>query len=296
MRFRHQKNPGFDGRIHGVADTALWVASLRADESARPDAAFSDPLAKKLAGGRGAAITENLPHGALTAWGVILRTCAIDRLIQQALTEGIDTIINLGAGLDTRPYRMSLPSALRWIELDLPSIITQKQAELSTCSASCAIERIALDLKSASDRNAFLTTVARDTNNALVVTEGVLPYFSAADASSLAQDLSSFHAFRFWIQDFDNAGLRSMPKAWRKPLEKAPFLFNVKDWFHFFQQYGWEPAKIFTSGEEAIRLNRPYPASFPRSVLMRMLPRDVKEKILSVSGAVLLRNANLAGR
>jgi len=42
------------------------------------------------------------------AFAMVVRTCAIDRLILMAIEKGIDTVINLGAGLDTRPYRMQL--------------------------------------------------------------------------------------------------------------------------------------------------------------------------------------------
>lgn len=47
------------------------------------------------------------------AFAMTLRTVAIDRLVQMAIARGVDTVINLGAGLDTRPYRMELPPTLR---------------------------------------------------------------------------------------------------------------------------------------------------------------------------------------
>jgi hypothetical protein len=40
---------------------------------------------------------------------MIMRTSAIDRLIDEAIKAGIDTVLSLGAGLDTRPCRMRLP-------------------------------------------------------------------------------------------------------------------------------------------------------------------------------------------
>ena len=44
--------------IENVSDTALWVAIYRAIETDRPDAHFRDPLARRLAGDRGAAILQ----------------------------------------------------------------------------------------------------------------------------------------------------------------------------------------------------------------------------------------------
>src|SRR5271165_4266598 len=109
-----------DAEIRTVADTALWIATIRAKEGERADAVFHDPLASILAGERGRKITRSFSRSAMVAWGVVLRTSAIDRLINEALQIGVDTVLNLGAGLDTRPYRMDLPSHLRWIEIDLP--------------------------------------------------------------------------------------------------------------------------------------------------------------------------------
>src|SRR5262252_5973616 len=104
--------------ITHVADTALWVATYRALESQRPDALFRDPLSDMLAGERGRNIAASMPYPKFMAWALAIRTVAIDEMIVRALSLGVDTVLNLGAGLDTRPYRMNLPASLRWIEID----------------------------------------------------------------------------------------------------------------------------------------------------------------------------------
>src|SRR2546422_4602991 len=38
---------------------------------------------------------------------------------------------NLAAGLDARPYRLPLPSSLRWVEVDFPDVIAYKQEQLA---------------------------------------------------------------------------------------------------------------------------------------------------------------------
>lgn len=86
--------------IEHVSDTAFLVAQLRAVESARPDALFRDRLAARLAGERGRRIAEATPNP-VTAWQIAMRTVIIDRYVLEA--QGVDTILNLGAGLDTRP-------------------------------------------------------------------------------------------------------------------------------------------------------------------------------------------------
>lgn len=275
------------GVIRHVADTALWMAHIRSMESRRPDAAFHDPLAELLAGERGRKIASSIPHSAVAAWGMVIRTSAIDRLIDEALQLGVDTVLNLGAGLDTRPYRMNLPSGIRWIEIDFPDLIESKNATLLAYAPACSVERIALDLSNRSSRNELFAKLAGEAKNALVISEGVIPYFSADDVAQLAKDLYRVPTFYHWIHDFDNAGeRRKIPKSWQKKLEAAPFLFQVKDWFEFFKRAGWQAHKVITSADESEQVHRPFPLVFPLGLLMRVLPKSMRRQILSLSGAV----------
>jgi methyltransferase (TIGR00027 family) len=109
-----------DTPIAHVADTAFWVASYRARESARPDALFHDPLAARLADERGREIADRIADGQQVEWVVVIRTCIVDELIREAIADGCDAVVNLGAGLDTRPYRLALPPSL-WSTFRRPS-------------------------------------------------------------------------------------------------------------------------------------------------------------------------------
>ena len=55
-------------------------------------------------------------------WILTIRTRVIDEYILKYQNQGYKTIINLGAGLDTRPYRLDLPEATQWIEVENSSI------------------------------------------------------------------------------------------------------------------------------------------------------------------------------
>jgi len=236
-------------KIENVSDTALWVATFRAKESERPDALFRDPLAGVLAGERGREIAAHMSYGGIMGWVMTIRTVAIDRLIQEALSRGVDTVINLGTGLDTRPYRMPLPSTLRWIEVDFPPIITLKNERLEKEVPRCKLERIPLDLSNRKTRTDLFERLSSESGKALVITEGVLPYLDESDVESLAKDLLSQPTFEFWIQDFYN-GSHRVPRRWRKGLASAPFKFKVPDWFAFFELLGWLPESTIFTAEE----------------------------------------------
>ena len=279
-----------DSSITHVTDTAFWVAHFRAIESRRAAPVFSDPLALQLCGNRGAQIARSIPRATMVEWGMVVRTSAIDRLICEALQSGVDTVLNLGAGLDTRPYRMKLPANLRWIEMDFPNIVDLKNSKLADYKPACELERVGIDLLDRRSRNTLLARYGISSGNTLVITEGVLSYFSVYDAATLADELAALPSIRFWIQDFDNAGQRRLPRGWEAKLKAAPFLFKVKDWFEFFEKYGWRSSQVITSFEESQRVNRPYPLDFPYGLILRALPKAMSQKILSLSGAVLMKS------
>jgi methyltransferase (TIGR00027 family) len=281
--------------ITDVSDTALWIAAIRERENERDDAAFRDSLASILAGDRGRRMARSFSRSSMMAWGVVARTSAIDRLINESLLSGVDTVLNLGAGMDTRPYRMSLPPQLRWVEVDYANIVAAKSASLLEFTPACRLERVGMDLLDRSSRSELLVRCTAQSKRTLVITEGVISYFSNDAAAALAQDLYAAPSIRLWIQDFDNAGQRRLPKGWERKLQAAPFLFNAKDWFEFFKTAGWQSHRVITNIEEAERIHRPYPIDFPFGLILRALPRDMRTKILGLSGAVLLDKEETAG-
>lgn len=278
-----------ESAIRHVTDTAYWTAAIRAKETLRSDALFRDVLAGVLCGERGRKIAQAMPRPRLVEWGTVLRTAAIDRLIHQALALDAGAMINMGAGLDTRPYRMTLPALLRWIEMDFPSILEYKNAVLGDRTSVCGLQRFGIDLLDLSERRKAVSRCSDFAKRAVVITEGVIPYLPNEDVASLAEELHASPSVGYWIQDFDNAGPRPLPRGWQDRLRAAPFRFQVRDWFGFFEQRGWKPRIIITSAGEAERVNRPYPYDFPYGLLMRALPREMRQKIKSLSGAVLMQ-------
>jgi methyltransferase (TIGR00027 family) len=238
---------------------------------------------------QGRGIQRSIPNAALSAWGVVVRTSAIDRLVVAALQERVDTVLNLGAGFDTRPFRLSLPADLRWIEVDFPALIADKNSKLRGRQPVCTVERIGLDLSDRSERRELFAALGVESARTLLITEGLIPYFSTDQVVLLSQDAHAVPSFRYWIQDFDNAGeRRTMPKSWDEVFRAAPLLFQVKDWFQFFRATGWSAKELITSAAESERLDRPFPLTFPLGVLMRVLPISMRRRILGTTGAVLM--------
>lgn len=244
-----------DSPIKHVSDTAYFVAHLRAVETARPDALFRDPLAARLAGEHGRRIAEAAPNP-MTGWQLAMRTVIIDRFLRQAIEDGVDAILNLGAGLDTRPYRLEVPATLRWIEVDYPSVQQFKDSQLSGETAHCRVERVGLDLADASARRALFTRIDADASRILVLTEGVVPYLSVDDAGALADDLHVMGHVTRWIVDYVSREIVQARRTAKTDFASAPFLFEPADWHAFFAAHGWQQREIRYLMDEAADSNR----------------------------------------
>jgi methyltransferase (TIGR00027 family) len=261
-----------DGEIRHVSDTAFLVAQYRANESARPDALVSDPFAAMLAGDKGKALAGASPAAPITGWILAVRTPVIDQLIHDALELGADTVVNLGAGLDTRPYRLDLPPELTWIEVDFPGMIDYKSLRLAGEIPHCRLERKSVDLNDDEARRKFLGDLALRSARVLVITEGLIPYLSNDQVSALARDLHSMKNVRFWITDY----VSDVVHRWRERrgvnqrMREAPFLFRPGDWFAFFSQCGWVVHTIRFLPIEGKRMGRPFPVP-PRARSFRMM-------------------------
>jgi methyltransferase (TIGR00027 family) len=244
-------------RLYSISDTAIWVAYYRALESQRPDALFHDPYARKLAGQRGEQMAKHFRSHRKISFTMALRTICIDELILHRVAQGIDTLVNLAAGLDTRPFRMNLPASLRWIEVDLPETISYKQQSLAGETPRCRLDHVALDLANVEERQAFFAQVNREARNVLVLTEGLLLYLNPQDVIGLAEDLHAQANFQFWISDLAGPeALEDFRKDVRGRLHGADTSagFAPKEGSKFFHPFGWQTEEYHSLLRESYRL------------------------------------------
>lgn len=266
-----------DASLRNISDTALWVAAYRARETRRPDAVFRDPFAERLAGQRGQDIAARLSPRHRQEWAFIARTWLYDRLIAAGIDAGADTVVNLAAGLDTRPYRMDLPSDLRWIEVDLPPVLQHKETALEAEQPVCALERVPLDLSDGDSRRALFDRVAGSSQSTLIVTEGLIIYLPRQQVAELAQDLAARPPFRQWAMDIVSPGLmRMMDRQNGAALREAgaPFRFAPEEGLDFYRELGWVPEQkhsLFEAGGQLRRL--PFPLN-----LFALLPQPKQLK------------------
>jgi methyltransferase (TIGR00027 family) len=280
--------------LANISDTARWVAMYRVMESERKDGIFRDPLARRLAGARGEEILAAMPKGRAFAWPMIVRTSLFDEIILR-LAGQIDTVLNLAAGLDARPYRLDLPPSLKWIDVDLPPMIDYKRGVLADQKPRCEMEYVGLDLADRAARRALFARVGAPGKRVLVATEGLLVYLTREQAGELAADLHDQASFRYWLIDIVSPFiLELMQKTWGKQLDAAaaPLRFAPEEGPEFYTQFGWRVSEARDTFGEAKRLKRLPGQMRVWSLLSFITPKKVREQQQKgLSGVVLMERA-----
>ena len=126
-----------------VSRTALGTAICRLIEQYQPERTrlFYDPVIRELigapirlmmrfAGMRNLTMkqTESVAEGIYGAQ--VCRTRYIDDAVRIALSGGIRQLVILGAGFDTRPYRLPGIESAKVFEIDLPSVQSEKEKKI----------------------------------------------------------------------------------------------------------------------------------------------------------------------
>jgi methyltransferase (TIGR00027 family) len=256
---------------------------------------FHDPFARRLAGARGEAIGKALSHRGQMAWAIAIRTRLLDEMIERLVGEGgADSVLNLAAGLDSRPWRMNLPATLRWYDVDLPQIIDHKRGVLAADPPRCRLESRALDLTDADARQALLAEVASASRRTLVITEGLLIYLTDDEVAALARDLHEPPALEWWLMDIVSPELlRRLQASWERKLRagNAPLRFAPAAGTRFFEPFGWKEQDFRSFWGESRRLRRDLPMAWLWRLLASFAPPQRRAVFHRLSGIAQLRRA-----
>lgn len=270
-------------------DTARLIAYYRALETERDGGLFRDPYAKQLAGERGEEVMRSLPRGEEERWSLVLRTHIYDEIIQRLLKEEtVDTVINLAAGLDSRPYRLQLPASLRWIEVDHADVIAYKDEQLADQKPHCRLERVALDITDHDARQDFLKDAAPEGQSVLVLTEGLLIYLYPEQVIALAADLQKQTAIRWWLTEYISPlALKRDDEYWNTfAAESVKTRFAPEGGLQFFKRFGWESAEFRSPIQEIRKLRLPVKLSWFLRILMFLSGKTINT---DAGGFVLLQ-------
>jgi methyltransferase (TIGR00027 family) len=235
--------------IAHVSDTALMTAACRARETERADGLIRDPFASRLAGARGMALLENLARHEMMCFGVAIRSCFLDRLVLETVSaHGIATVLSVGAGLDTRPWRLDLPAELRWVEVDFPAMLDYKNGIMSGVDLKCRRESLAADVTLVPGRESVFSAATGPT---LMITEGLLMYLPGGTIDALAAGTAA----GYWLMD-----IASPEMANRVKMNSCQAIENVRASDHLdglqtldvLHRHGWVGLRRLSYSSDAM--------------------------------------------
>ena len=188
----------------GVGTSATRVIELYVAEDKR---LFDDPFALKLLpfgwrvffrlaflpGLRGAvlAMRERRMPGSLGS--ILCRTRYMDDVVKGALEKGIDQLVILGAGFDSRPYRIAGLERVRVFEVDLPGTEELKKRRLEQVLGAVPenVTLIGLDFDRQSLEDSLSAAGFQKGQRTLFIWESVTQYITAEAVDSTLRTVAA---------------------------------------------------------------------------------------------------------
>ncbi len=188
-----------------ISYTARIVAAKRAIEQFHSTPLFNDPYAAALAGDevdallsrwRRVAQAQAVPLEQVIAKRtryIAIRTKFMDDLLNSVLAQAeYKQVVSLGAGLDTRAYRLSWSPGTNVYEVDCPEVLHYKAQVLQDVPLTCTYRPVSGDLATpdAEWATAILNAGYQTTVPTVWLMEGVVMYLQEEEVHLLLQTVS----------------------------------------------------------------------------------------------------------
>ena len=266
--------------------TALEVTAYRALGAKHPDPSIrnADRLAERFLGVEERRLLKEAGSDVLlaalamdteSAWAALgdrgalaravhVRTRHIDDVVEDSLKTGIRQIVNLGAGLDSRAYRIDALRNGRVFELDLPATQEYKKSRVREILGSLPghVTYVPIDFAK-QDLATVLDSVGFDRKaKSLLIWEGVMMYIpeSAVDATLRFVATNAAPGSRIVFDYFLESDLRAPTPSLRETTGRVaalgePFVFGIPgdDARAFVTQRGLTVVSDFGFGELGTR-------------------------------------------
>lgn len=242
--------------LEGVSRTAIGVARVRALETSRAGRLFDDPYAQLFAALGEPPTGQPSTARLAIAFQIIIRTRFYDDWLLGEAGRGVRQVVLLGAGLDTRAYRLDWPPGTSVYEVDLPPVLAEKERVLHGATPRCQRFAVAADVTS--DLFPVLTAEGFDPIQPTAwLAEGLLIYLDEAQSlrvvttatamsapgSGFATERTSGATDRVTAED-----IQAVTSMWQGGLgDRVEAVLS---------EHGWEPTTQVLD-EVAARLGRP---------------------------------------
>jgi methyltransferase (TIGR00027 family) len=206
-------------------------------------------------------------------FGIAMRSRYLDQLVLDTISgQGIETVLSVGAGLDTRPWRLELPAALRWVEVDFSAMLDYKDGIMARIHAKCHRERLAADVNDANGRESLFA--AAGGGPTLMITEGLLMYLPAPTINALAANNAVSH----WILDAVSGEVaRRMRIDSFQAIEKMRAIDHLDgvQILDVMRQHGWKDNRFISYSADVMQFAAERVTNMFRKVPPEQIPKPM---------------------
>ena len=223
--------------LQEVGATGLFTAAVRAEESRRSKRLFEDPLAQ--------AFVEhwkyvppshqNSQRAEALRKFIVARTVFFDELVLSACGSGCRQIVLLGAGMDTRAFRLPLLPQTCLFELDTADVLDSKSQVLKGHPVSPVCSRIPVSCDLRSDWSiTLLASGFHPEKPTAWIVEGVLVYLDENTVNDVIRAITAMSApgSRMGLDMASHDQSESSPR----PLRHSTAPFDPVIWL---AEHGW---------------------------------------------------------
>jgi methyltransferase (TIGR00027 family) len=249
----------------------LVLAANRALETELQHPLYTDPFARQLAGGAGWSALSAMRQASWPGYTLgpdpyltILTKFFDDALLRVVSESAITQVVILGAGMDTRAYRLGWPCTVTVFEVDRPDVFEHKNAVLDRLGA-----------RAAAVRRTVRADLARDWSRALVRAG-----FDPDRKSAFLMERVQYWEPEVVVRVFDQIRALSSPGSWiglaalteetllshfmtpfLRKLESIglpPWRFGIDDPDSWLASRGWATESVVVGAPEASYGRWPY--------------------------------------
>ncbi|NET59597.1 MAG: SAM-dependent methyltransferase [Symploca sp. SIO2E6] len=247
-----------------VSLSSRMMAAVRAIETQRNDGLFKDPLAAKLAGEE--LIAEITPSAQKYEDNgtpiVIVRTRFFDDFLMSEAAS-IRQVVILGAGMDTRAFRLPWQSDTQIYELDRPEVMEYKTSVLGDIQSKCERHLISVDLTEPWAEQLIASGYQVEIPSVWLM-EGVLYYLSDQEVHKLLKVITQLSVPLSWL----GADLINSYFVWKSTGKLSQhWQYGCDEPEKLLSTYNWE-ASVLQAGEEGANYGR---------FTNKLQPRHVKD-------------------
>jgi methyltransferase (TIGR00027 family) len=252
--------------MNPISKTAFYCCGSRMLDAEAPNPICGDTYARLFMDEEALAYYAPFRQDTRRAASNVTRSRIVEDVLRRELAKDKTTlVVSVGAGFDSRPYRIEGGD---WLELDEPQIVSYKNGRLPIEECRSRLERIAIDFLTESLADKLAPYAGRQP--VIVVVEGVFAYLQETQIVGTLEALKAIFPKHLLICDLvTDAFWRRYNKGFQDQLGAT--VYTVADPASVFLTHGYRETESVSVLARAVAL-RALHVPMPLRLLARIFP------------------------